>query len=160
MSRFSQHLTDFPTYASIAFAAAAFGALVGNLTEGLPRWAIFGILVVGVLASAVALLRQITLRKRGRSNRVVSREERAFRDRWFKVNRDEIGQHAAAIQQAALLKWNARNPHWNDIVDWVRKGAPDPISGASLLDALVWDDPQPEDLAARLVIEGVFSGVE
>ncbi|MCZ0952967.1 MAG: hypothetical protein OXQ89_24140 [Rhodospirillaceae bacterium] len=90
----------------------------------------------------------------------MSREERAFRDRWYTVNRDEVGQHVAAIKQAALLKWNARNPHWNDIVDWVRKGAPDPISGASLLDALVWDDPFPEDVAARLIVEGVFSGVD
>ena len=83
-----------------------------------------------------------------------------FATRWYTVNRDEVGQHAAAIQQAALLKWNAKNPHWDEIVSWVRNGAPDPISGASLLDSLVWDDPQPEDSAARLIIEGVFRGVE
>ena len=156
MPRFPQNFTDIPTNASVAFAAAAFGALVSNVTEGLPRWAIVVVLAVGVVASAVALLRHVSLRKRPPVQRVVSREERAFRDHWYTVNRDELGQHAAVIQHAALLKWNAKNAHSDDIVEWVRKGAPDPVSRTSALDALVWDDPHPEDTAARLVVEGVF----
>ena len=63
MSRLSEYFTDTPTNASIAFAAAAFGALVGNLTEGLPRWAIASLVAVGVLAFSLALGRQIYLRK-------------------------------------------------------------------------------------------------
>ena len=156
MSRFSQYFTDFPTNAAVTFAAAAFGALIGNVTEGLPRWTIVVVLAVGVVATAVALLRQFSLRNRRPVQRVVSRQERAFCDHWYTVNRDELGQHAAVVQHAALLKWNAKNPHWDDIVEWVRKGAPDPISRISTLDALVWDDPHPEDTAARLVVEGMF----
>ena len=126
MSRLSEYFTDTPTNASVAFAAAAFGALVGNLTEGLPRWAIASLVVVGVLAFSLALGRQIYLRKRRSPRRVVSLQERALRDHWYTVNRDELGQHAAAVHHAAVLKWNAKNVHWDDIVKWGRKGTPDP----------------------------------
>ena len=157
MFRLPEHFTDTSTNAaSVAFAAAAFGALVGNLTEGLPRWAIASLVAVGVLAFSLALGRQIYLRKWRSPRRVVSRQERAFRDHWYTVNRDELGQHAAAVHHAAVLRWNAKNVHWDDIVKWVRKGAPDPVSRTSALGLFGSDDPHPEDVAARLIAEGVF----
>ena len=152
MARFSD-FTDIPTNAGVAFAAAGFGALMGNLTEGLPWWGIGAVIAMAVLGTAVALLRQRSLKKQ---RRTVSREERAFRDNWFAVNQDDLEPHKKTIQQAASLKWNGENPHWDDIVEWIRQGAPDPVSGNKTLDSLVWDNRPPEDAAAQMVVDGIF----
>ena len=139
-------------------AGPILGVLVAKIIEDIPSWVIAIVVAVPVVLGAVVWMWRNHATRRAIPRRIVSREERAYRDNWYVVTHGDTETQAMTVRHAARLKWNGKMVHWKEIVDWVRKGAPDPVSRAKTLRTTPsLDDPYPEDIVVRLVQDGIFT---
>lgn len=156
----SDWFPDLPSKAAAACVVAGptLAVVVDNLIEDLPSWIVVVSVMAFVLGGVAVWLWRNQTSRRGIPRRMVSREERAYMGNWYVVTHGDTETQALTVHHAARLKWNGKEVHWKEIVDWVRKGARDPVSRARTLRTTPsLDDPYPEDIAVRLVQDGIFT---